>query len=84
VKAAAVAERKAERERQKQARDAQKATQLSQRGKRKALSQLQSKTTKKRSGGAARSRPVADQRSSTPPPTYNSRGRKIVPPKRFE
>ena len=83
VKAAEVAQRKAERERQKQARVAAKAIQLPQRGKRKASQQLQSNLTKKRGGAAARSRPVADQRSPTPPPTYNSRGRKIAPPKRF-
>jgi hypothetical protein len=49
---------------------------------RKASQQLQSNLTKKRGAADARSRLVADQRSPTLPPTYNSRGRKIAPRKR--
>ena len=76
--------RKAERARQKQARDAEKNTQLTDRRKRKASCQLQSKITKKRSDGAGRSRVVVHKPSPAPPPTYNTHGRKIAQPKRFE
>ena len=52
---AAIDARKAERERQKQARDAQQSIQLPNQGKRKAPRQLQPKTMKKHSGSAGRS-----------------------------
>lgn len=81
---AAIDARKAERERQKQARDAQQSIQLPNQGKRKAPRQLQPKTMKKRSGSAGRSQVVAHRPSPAPLPTYNSRGRKIAPPKRYE
>ena len=84
AKAAAIAERKAERERQKQANNARKSNQLSTQGKRKASHQLQPKTTKKRGTRDVRSRVVAYERSPTPPPVYNSRGRKIAPRRKFE
>ena len=80
---AAIDARKAERARQKQLRDAEKSMQLPNQGKRKVSRQLQPKTMKKRGGGAGRSRVVAHEPSPAPPPTYNSRGRKIAPPKRF-
>ena len=83
-KAAAIAERKAAREAQKRERDAEKSIQLPNQGKRKASSQLQAKTVKKRGDAAARSRTVGAQRSPSPPPTYNSRGRKIAPRKKFK
>lgn len=83
IERAQIDARKAERARQKQARDAQKSIQLPKQGKRKASHQLQPKTTKKRGGGTVRSRVVAYEPSPEPPPTYNSRGRKIAPPKRF-
>ena len=75
---------KAERAHQKQARDAEKSIQLPNQGKRKASRQLQSKTTKKRGGGAGCSQVVVHESSPAPLPTYNSHGRKIAPPKRFE
>ena len=81
---AAIDARKAEKARQKQARDAEKNTQLTNRRKRKASCRLQSKTTKKCSDGAGRSRVVVQKPSPAPPPTYNTHGRKIVQPKRFE
>lgn len=83
VKAQEVAERKAAREAQKRDHDAGKSIQLPNQAKRQASSQLQPKTVKKRSGGGARSRTVATTRSLTPPPVYNSRGRKIAPRKRL-
>ena len=83
VKAAEVAERKSARERQKQACNAAKAIQLPQRSKRKASQSTAPRKKQNRGAAAARSRSVADQRSLTPPPTYNSRGRKIVPPRIF-
>ena len=81
---AAIDARKAERERQKQARDAQQSIQLLDQGKRKAPRQLQPKTTKKRSSSARRSQVVVYKPSSAPLPTYNSRGRKIAPLKRYK
>ncbi|KAF1351652.1 hypothetical protein EJ07DRAFT_159194 [Lizonia empirigonia] len=81
---AAIDARKAERERQKQARDAQQSIQLPNQGKRKAPRQLQPKTMKKRSDSAGRSQVVAHRPSPAPRPTYNSRSRKIAPPKRYE
>ena len=79
-----VAKRKAERERQKQERNAAKAIQLPQRGKRKASQSTAPRKKQNRGAAAARSRRVAVARSPTPPPTYNSRGRKIAPRKKFE
>jgi hypothetical protein len=81
-KAEEVAERKAERERQKQARDAGKAVQLSQRGKRKVSQVVLPRKKQKCSGTAARSQPVVYAPSPTPPKTKkSSRGRKIKPRK---
>ena len=76
--------RKAAREAQKRDRDAAKSIQLPQRGKRKYSQSAAPRKKQNRGGAAARSHTVADQRSPTPPPTYNSRGRKIALPKRFE
>lgn len=78
------AARKAERERQKQERDAVEAIQLTQRGKRKASQSAAPRKKQSRGAAAARSCCVATARSPTPPPTYNSRGRKIAPRKKFE
>jgi hypothetical protein len=75
--------RKAAREAQKRNRDARKSIQLPNQSKRKALSQLQSKSTKRRGGVAARRAQVIYEPSLSPPPTYNSRGRKIVPPRKL-
>ncbi|KAF1364227.1 hypothetical protein EJ07DRAFT_99833, partial [Lizonia empirigonia] len=77
-------EKERQRERQKQARDAQQSIQLPNQGKRKASRQLQPKTMKRRSDSAGRSQVVAHRPSPAPRPTYNSRGRKIAPPKRYE
>lgn len=81
---AAIDARKAERERQKQACDAQQSTQLPTQGKRKPPRQLQPKIKKKHCSTAGRSQGVAHRPSPAPPATYNSRGRKIAPPKRYE
>ena len=75
--------RKAAREAQKRDRNAGEDIQLPNQGKRKASSQLQSKSTKRRGGGAARCPRIVHEPSPTPPPTYNSRGRKIAPPRRL-
>ncbi|CAN9279314.1 unnamed protein product [Alternaria alternata] len=63
-KAEEVAERKVKRERQKQARDAQKAIQLSQRCRRTVLQASAHKSKPKRGAVGARSRP----NPATPPP----------------
>lgn len=84
VKAAEAAKRKAQRERDKQACDAKKAVQLPQRDKRKASQVAAPRKKQKRGGAAACSRRVVHERSPSPPPTYNSRGRKIAPRKKYE
>ncbi|XP_014549960.1 hypothetical protein COCVIDRAFT_117299, partial [Bipolaris victoriae FI3] len=78
------AARKAEREHQKQERDAVEAIQLTQRGKRKASQSTAPRKKQSRGAATARSCCVATARSPTPPPTYNSRGRKIAPRKKLE
>ena len=83
-KAAGIAERRAERERQKQAHEAEKSIQSPNQVRRKVSRQLQPKITKKRGGRGNRSRAVDAPRSPSPPPIYNSRGRKIAPRKNFE
>ncbi len=83
VKHAEVAERKAERERQKQARDAAKGIQLPKTGKRKASQSTAPRKKQNRGGVGAGSRPIAHDRSPTPPPKFNRRGRRIVPPKKL-
>lgn len=75
--------RKAAREAQKRDHTARKNIQLPNQGKRKAPSQLQSKSTKRRGSGAARRPHVVYKPSPTPPPTFNSRGRRIVPPRKL-
>jgi hypothetical protein len=84
VKDAEVVERKADRERQKQARDTAKAIQLPRTGKRKALESAAPRKKQNRGGVGGSSQPIAPTRSPTPPPKFNSRGRKIAPPKRFQ
>ena len=78
-----VAERKATREAQKRNNSTKKSSQLPNQGKRKASSQSQANPSKKRCSAAARSGVVAYGRSPIPPPKYNSRGRRIAPPKKL-
>jgi hypothetical protein len=84
VKDAEVAERRVEKQRKKQARDAQKALQLPKTGKRKALQSTAPRKKQNCSSVGGGSRPTAHARSPTPPPKLNSRGRKIAPPRRFQ
>lgn len=84
VKDAEVAERRAEKQRQKEARDAQKAIKLPKTGKRKASQSTAPRKKQKRGAVGGGGRPIAHERSPTPPPTYNRRGRKIAPLKRVE
>ncbi|KAF1354169.1 hypothetical protein EJ07DRAFT_134324 [Lizonia empirigonia] len=82
-KAKEVAERKAERERQRQACDSQKAIKKPSIGKRKALEKAAPRKKQKRSaeddvGGASR---IA--RMPTPPHRTNTRGRKILRPRKY-
>ncbi|KAF1361607.1 hypothetical protein EJ07DRAFT_74539, partial [Lizonia empirigonia] len=83
VKDAEVAQRRVEKQREKQARDAQKALQLPKTGNRKALQSTASRKKQSRSGVGGSSRPIAHERSPTPPLQLNRRGRKIALPKRF-
>jgi len=83
-KATQVAERKAERERLKEARNTEKALQLSQKGKRKALEPPAAKKTQKRRAVAAVGGPPAAAPAPALQPKVNSRGRHIKPPKKFE
>jgi hypothetical protein len=80
---AAIDARKAEGASQKQARDAGRSIPLPNQGKLKASRQLQSTTTKKRGDSAGCSQVIVHKPSLAPPPTYNSRGRKIALPKRY-
>ena len=82
-KAAQVAERKAEKERQKQARDASKSIQLPKVVKRKVSQSAAPRKKQNRGGVGGGSRPIVREPSSSPPPTYNRRGRKIAPKKRL-
>ena len=83
-KAQEVAKRKAQRERDKQAHNAQKAIQLPKIGKRKASQEAAPRKKQNRGSAAARSRAAAVPRSPSPPATYNSRGRPIRAPRKFE
>jgi hypothetical protein len=71
-KAKEAAKRKAQREHDKQARNAKKAIQLPQKGKRKALTAPAAKISKKRRVGAAQSRAVAAS-PPLPPRTHTTR-----------
>ncbi|KAF1938238.1 hypothetical protein EJ02DRAFT_30372 [Clathrospora elynae] len=76
-------ERKAERERKKHKCNSQKALQTTQKGKRKA-SQKAAPRKKQNCGSAAvQSSSVAHEQPSAPAPTLNSRGRKILQPRKF-
>jgi hypothetical protein len=84
VKDAEVAERRVEKQREKQARDAQKALQLPKTGNRKASQSTAPRKKQNHGGVGGGSQPIAHDRSPTPPLKFNSRGRKIAPPKRFQ
>lgn len=84
VKDAEVAKRQAEKQRQKEARDAAKAIQLPQTSKRKASQSAAPRKKQKRGAVGSGSRPIAHERSPTPPPKLNRHGRKIAPRKRLE
>ena len=82
-KAKKVAERRAERERQRQARNSQEAVQKPSTGKRKASQSAAPKKKQKRSasdnvGGAS-----CIERTPTPPHQTNTRGRKILRPRKY-
>ena len=79
----AIDKRKAERARKKQERDAQKAIQMPTKGKRKASTAAEPATKRSRSAGVALRAPTVHEPSSAPAPTLNSRGRKILQPRKF-
>lgn len=79
----AIDARKEERRIDKEKKDREKQLQLSQKGKRTASQSTAPKKKQKRGAAAARSGVVDAPRSLTPPPKYNSRGRKIAPRKRL-
>lgn len=83
-KAAQFAERKADKQRQKQTNNAAKSIQLSQRGPRKALQQQVSKRTKKRGAVDAAGGPSTALRSPDLPPKFNSRGCRFKRIRKFE
>jgi hypothetical protein len=79
----AIDARKEQRRKDKEKKDREKELQSSQRGKRKA-SQSTAPNKKQNCGVAATRRGVVDTpRTPTPPPKYNSRGRKIAPRKKL-
>ena len=79
----AINERKAERARKKQERNAQKAIQTPAKGKRKASTAAAPPAKRSRSAGGALRAPTVHEPPSAPPPTLNSRGRKILQPRKF-
>ena len=83
VKAAEVAERRAERQRQKDAHDASKSIQLPKTGKRKASQSAAPRKKQNRGAVGGGSRPIAHERSPTPPSTQSRHGRAIRPTKKF-
>jgi hypothetical protein len=82
-KAKEVAERKAERERQRQARDSQKAIQKPSTGKRKAAQKAAPRKKQKRSAGDDVGSASRTARTPTPPHQTNSRGRRILRPRKY-
>ena len=76
-------ERKAERERKKRECDSQKASQTTQKGKRKVSQKAAPRKKQNRGSAAVRSSSVAHKEPSAPAPTLNSRGRKILQPRKF-
>ncbi|KAJ8113304.1 hypothetical protein OPT61_g4534 [Boeremia exigua] len=83
VKAAEVAKRKAKKEHQKQAQDAEKSIQLPKTVKRKLLQPAAPRKKQNRGGVGGGSQPVAHERSPSPPTRTSTHGRKLKVPKRF-
>jgi hypothetical protein len=75
--------RKAERARLKEQKDREKASRTAQKGKRKLPQQQGAKKKQNRGDAAAQSGVVAHEPPSAPPPTLNSRGRRILQPRKF-
>jgi hypothetical protein len=71
------AEKAAERERQKQARDSAKAIQLSQKGKTKASQALSTKNKRQKQGGGGAATAEGESACIEPPPKVTSRGRSM-------
>lgn len=84
MKDAEVAKRQAQKQREKQARDALKATKFPKTNNRKPpQSELPRKKHNHRGVGGS-SQPLLRKRSTTPPPKVNGRGRKIAPLESFQ
>ncbi|KAJ8109812.1 hypothetical protein OPT61_g7186 [Boeremia exigua] len=83
VKAAEVAKRKAKKEHQKQAQDAEKSIQLPKTVKRKLLQPAAPRKKQNRGGVGGGSQPIAHERSPSPPTRTSTHGRKLKVPKRF-
>jgi hypothetical protein len=79
----AIDERKAERERNKQARDSQKVIQKAVKGKRKAAIAAEPAAKRSRAAGGAWRPPTTHEPLLAPVATVNSRGRKILQPRKF-
>jgi hypothetical protein len=79
----AIDARKAERARKKQQRDSQNRSQTAQKRKRKASQQQGVKKRQKRGSAAVQSGSVAYEPPSAPAPTVNSRGRRILQPRKY-
>lgn len=80
---AAIEERKVERAHQKEEHDSQKISRTTQEGKRKFPQQQGAKKKQNRGDAAAQSGAAPHKQPSAPPPTLNSRGRKILQPRKF-
>jgi hypothetical protein len=79
----AIDARKAERARKRQERDSQNRAQTAQKGKRKTSYQQGVKKRQKGGSTAVQSGSVAQKLPSAPAPTVNSRGRRILQPRKF-
>ncbi|KAJ8111141.1 hypothetical protein OPT61_g6193 [Boeremia exigua] len=83
VKAAEVAKRKAKKEHQKQAQEAEKSIQLPKTVKRKLLQSAAPRKKQNRGGVGGGSQPIAHERSLSPPTRTSTHGRKLKVLKRF-
>ncbi|KAF1357495.1 hypothetical protein EJ07DRAFT_128008, partial [Lizonia empirigonia] len=75
--------RKAERARLMEQKDREKASEANQKGKRKVLQKAAPRKKQNRGSAAVQSGGVAHEQPSAPAPTLDSRGRKILQPRKF-
>jgi hypothetical protein len=79
----AIDERKAERERKKQGRDSQKAIQIAAKGRGKVSTAAEPAAKRSCGAGGGARRSTVHESPSAPLPTLNSRGRRILQPRKY-